>query len=1629
MAVIEALMLLYIRELVEPARVSQAVKRFTKNRSGDDVPQEPEEALIYWVNESCQSLRKKLDETKKGSETFLPKLTKCQDLSDFSDGVGLTTVIAFYCPDELLWSEISVGDPPSMSDSLCNIQLFQRFCVDALPFNICYLSMEDIFYLHSSIKLVLQCLLADLFSVLETRPVKCVDLPGLVKEKIIEVPDPDRLKSPSRSNGNQSFQSDREDSDFVVQRGRSIPTLANVNNSHRSISPASDLGQKERLNQDTKSEERGETETSTVARSNSIYDQNRNPGVAGRPSEPRSLPIRSRSRRNSVSENFESQICIENIGGSTDNLSMVGRNPDKEMKVHSGRRSESDRSNVGSNRRGSSISNQQTFDIRKLGGDNPNNDVQMFIDNKDLDAMEKHEREGSPFGGKSSQHVNLNSSKDERDRKTSFADLRRKSQTQNLFATSGINITYCDGDEKEDPPKRNSSSSSIRQSSDRDGLNNSGVRSQGGGGASGGGDDMNDKLNSVRVKLEERRKRIEEEKRKMEQVMSRQERQTGQERQEGGYMSPDTSTNSALGSSWLSDRNRSDHRTPDRFGSPGPGYRGDTSEPDLGKMASQQSQIQRMMQQPQQQQYNNIQSPPPQQQQPLNPMDPQPFYITGDSPHHPQVPPQQPHTPRRTWGQPQPINFGQGGPMNPYGPRPMYGGPYGAPQYDQYGNPIIPRDQWGNPLPPQAPMYNGGQYPDQYGGYGQPGPYGPYGQQPYYGQQQQQQSPYGPSTYSPMTSPGGPGAPGPRTPFRLHESPGPGLMSPARSSYDLSDPAAAASTPRQAGFSRHASREQLAGAGVTGTPTTELQNRRLHTSVPAPAADDMAPQNVSFIENSTDNDEDNEDKSTPSPTPEANGSYQEAPRSDSNLSERLKRLNISRGDKTYRIQLHADGREPTTLDSDSPSSLTSRPSSRPTISSTFKDRRRESGESSGPGSLSGPGSMTQPAVQTKLTDDEINTLNSMKTEVLKETGDPTKGFVISFDDDAPVKPKPALRPKRLSIGSKKNSREEKHDPVMIMLDMNEDADSDNIRDVSPIRKLSPNKRLNSFNGKHDNRLGSPTKYVDSNQWNNYGEDSMRSPDDPVLPKFEVDPEVPLEPMLPLDNGGTGSDSDSARPPNTGMIIGDEVLSNNTDQSEMAKRKERIMLQSLRRQQQNEENRIKREEATRRKKDEEQMKAEESERKKEEDRKRKEAILEAYKAKKEQEKAEEEGRRFPEPVSAKPVPKIRPSPGGLRKPRPKTIHVDKNDVNLGARRIRGSTSNLRGSSSNLSNIGASNNDLRRSESRGSLADERQGSSRSTLSLANMGSRPPMGGSRTPSYARTTAASSRRGSTQYLNEDVGDSPRSSRADRSARSMSQPRGKRDSSVSSAYAQDRGPRNDSFRGSRESLTSRRTYTARSRRGSNASLYDDEEDYYYGGSLRDMNYGGHSGRARKSSSTNYLGPGSLPSRHRGDYDDGASDVSSQASGWSRYSYGGGQRLFREPQLKTNRPIVMNALEHAVFPGAVNKDVRERVMDEIDACDCPHFLVLFRDSKCQFRGLYAYYPDTEEVFKIYGTGPKQVTENMFDKYFKYNSGGKKFTQIHTKSLSVTIDAFTIQNSLWLGKKTKLPDKRGMPLVM
>ncbi|XP_032292388.1 patronin isoform X48 [Drosophila virilis] len=168
--------------------------------------------------------------------------------------------------------------------------------------------------------------------------------------------------------------------------------------------------------------------------------------------------------------------------------------------------------------------------------------------------------------------------------------------------------------------------------------------------------------------------------------------------------------------------------------------------------------------------------------------------------------------------------------------------------------------------------------------------------------------------------------------------------------------------------------------------------------------------------------------------------------------------------------------------------------------------------------------------------------------------------------------------------------------------------------------------------------------------------------------------------------------------------------------------------------------------------------------------------------------------------------------------------------------------------------------------------------------------------------------------------------------------------------------------------------------------------------------------------------------------DDASVDISEASSLSSRGKKGSssnltGPKLYKQPAAKSNRGIILNAVEYCVFPGAVNREAKQKVLEKIARSEAKHFLVLFRDAGCQFRALYSYMPETDQVTKLYGTGPSQVDEVMFDKFFKYNSGGKCFSQVHTKHLTVTIDAFTIHNSLWQGKRVQLPSKKDMALVI
>ncbi len=114
-------------------------------------------------------------------------------MSDLSDGVALAAAASLYRPTDLSWSELALGDPPSMADSLYNIQMLQRFCNAGLPFNVFHVTIEDVVYMHASIKQNVLSLAADLYDVLEARPkqLRGADniLPGVTRTKVIEVPD------------------------------------------------------------------------------------------------------------------------------------------------------------------------------------------------------------------------------------------------------------------------------------------------------------------------------------------------------------------------------------------------------------------------------------------------------------------------------------------------------------------------------------------------------------------------------------------------------------------------------------------------------------------------------------------------------------------------------------------------------------------------------------------------------------------------------------------------------------------------------------------------------------------------------------------------------------------------------------------------------------------------------------------------------------------------------------------------------------------------------------------------------------------------------------------------------------------------------------------------------------------------------------------------------------------------------------------------------------------------------------------------------------------------------------------------------------------------------------------------
>ncbi|KAK0179121.1 hypothetical protein PV327_007941 [Microctonus hyperodae] len=1541
MAVIEGLMVLYAKEVVTGDLVVAAIRRFDPP-ADIEMPTDHEQGLLFWISHASHALIAKIQaEDGAGDKTRLPELPAAKDFQSLCDGVGLAAVVAFYCPSELNWMDIRVSKRPSVADALHNLSLVHAFCMRCLPYSIFHMQPEDVTYMRGSMKQNLVVFLADMYNVLEIHPVKCVRYPG--EERAMQYLD----ECPRNSHGVAHKRS-------LPQSIAAIPDLrSNLSVSAPGFTvakpiPSNSVKKSQSLQQTVEShsydDRRIGSEESFVVHRNkgiptlsTVADEKYGirSEAAGRPSnwedQRRSSYAGRRSRRNSVTD--DSQLTIENFGGSQDNLQNFGcvRNPDKEMMVHTGKR----------------IVVEPTIPVRSMVQDVYGSDVQHILaDNgysNDEPPTPRLRRQVSNSNLNNTSHKNILQHSSENDntevesspKMASFAKLSRQNSEK------GINFSYTEQEREEMAAKINfgnkkhghsngngisekkttfatlPNTTTWQQQSNQQTQHSESHTTE----ENGGNTVMASQLNNIRMKLEEKRRHIENEKRRMEVVVSKQRQEVGkaaflQAVTKGKVKSPSSSTSGG--------------DSPVEHGPPTPlssGSAGDTptnvSETSSMPQQNAQEKPQRpfslkeitedirdvehkWLEQDGNTPFIETRRTPDienmdleQYHQSLSQMNNSLSEIQADikrlasqqnqiqhqhlMTHHHQQQQQQPPMHQQqlsqlhSLSQQQLQNYGVMPPINPMTPRLQQEQHHLQQQQQQsqfylHDQPQpVQRRTWGRPQQPQQQ-----NLPNEIISVGY--------HQPLDTRYTSPPSVYqsDPRLYQDTRTWGAPTQQ--QKGFVLHDD------SQEQRYLNGGDHSLCNSQMHQP-ISNYSSASMF---NQTPPASASPQHRNLvhRISQLMGESPELKKPTVHHIpitcESPTDKRQSNATMHTPVPAPSVDDMEPQNISfiGNDDLSQGVRRLHITSGSRTYRI-----------------------PSPTKTTISRSPFQPHPSMREASPSPTAPP---------------EITPLDS------SDAGE--KGFYISFDNDAPKKPKPTLRVKRSPKKERTMSSFVEHDDFMTR------PESPLISGTERQRQLEVEKNLERE--RH--------RQMEERE---YQRQEMRD--------RELKREIDKERVRANDRQRLNSNEN--RPSGVGLVIGNELANpdpNSVD--EMERKKERIMLLSLQRRQQQEEIKERKETEAQARREREKMKEEERARKKEEDRQRRAAILEQHKLKKAIEEAEREGKVIDKELlnAIKPTAKLRNKTAPSR-PRPKTIHVDQSsDLDLGALTpSRGK----KGSSSNLSTATLISPTMKRDYFRGS---------QDTLTAAHFDD-------------RRTGIFSRGGSLKVSSVDSPDDGRGCSPCRSTTQLG--------------------RRGSYKTSRDTDSGLGRATP-PRRAPSPGM----------GSTKHL--------------PSPSGPGSLPPglMSKRKFDDGSSDISSTPSSMMEYN---GPRLYKQPATKSNRPIMLNAVEYCVFPGTVNRDAKRRVLDEIARSESKHFLILFRDAGCQFRALYSYCPDREEVMKLCGTGPKQVIENMFDKFFKYNSGGKCFSQVHTKHLTVTIDAFTIHNSLWQGKKVNLSNKKDMALVI
>ncbi|KAK8401522.1 hypothetical protein O3P69_001012 [Scylla paramamosain] len=1701
LAVIEAMMALYIREVVVAERVVSVLQRVGGGAVPERTPQDQEEALVLWVSCITQALQDRIHHHAQAQEQELPVFPRIQDLSDLSDGIGLAALVAFYCPQELSWQDIAVADPPSIADSLYNVGLVIRFCQESLPYNPCLLTKEDVVYMHSSVKQNVLAFAAELFFLLELEPVSCVSLPGSRKmsAKYIQLSSPGRGggKSPSSGEsgsgsgtgtglrrqqsltererprrdrasvheamkpagapsvrrsqsmnlndmtdqrvrldhrqperfentpssynsdygGRDSSMSDGQEGDFVVQRSKGLSTLSDMmrtqsprpSHDFDNIPYSSRSAAKEKLNMDSKEEELGERSRG-LGRRGSFNNSHPDLPAAGMPSRYEERPHgRSRSRRNSISAE-DSQLTIENFGGSQDNLNYISRNPDKEQFVHSGRRESSNmegplsrESREGSMRPESRSSRERSverrLDLHRGSTEELDN---RYVDKLEKEALEREKRDLSMYASKEKLLVqdqmkstievaDSGSESDvsfDRDKQmvkaTSFAELSKLKEQ----LPSGINIIYMQSD-KDDGSKRSSKGSEKKTTfaalPNQTTWKQQTAQSHSDDNKSASADEnmepqvMASELHNVRLKLEEKRRRIENEKRKMEQAMNNQRQKLGKEAFMQAVVKGGKGSSTGSSTPTTSDPDAQDTMV-DSVEQSVPKHPSSNVitatqlNPDLSlkDISSEVNNVSRRWLEGEAQS-EEVQTPD------LDTMDYDQYHQS------------------LTHGESGMEGSRRSSMDNPYaaqlrrksyvGPDPRERTPTRTPRPDLrrmslYLEPGTWRAGHDLGLVPSAPSRRISMGPDSFTP--------PYRMtdslteiqgdiQRLSHQQQQIQS----LMHNGMNSPAGQSMQQPPGQFYLHDQQ---QSSPVRRLWGQQQPPGdsyASMSPASRRAQWGPARPMMPQGDYMMAPQHPgyypgYQMNHMGQMPPQPPMPSGAGQGFMLH---------GQPQSLPHHNMYQNGQgyyspehqYRGYPSTAQSYGSSDQQRQMG---QTPPFRLHREGGSSgggeswggSGGDSRGPSSLRSSAQSSPSRQPMQRQQKSPSPPRQPPVSHHAPVAAPPPDDMEPQSVSFINSTDDQNSENQRDDSDMndkfkrlsitsgSKTYRISHEPGSPTRP--SLGVKTYRVPTKRGT------PVIDNVDLPQPAPPQRSR-TPPYHQDNGNEDDDELNIKaeplQEGVKGDKGFYI-----------SFDSDSGPRKPK----PQLRSKKMSRKNS----SPSTPATTPSK-----EELPVIPSSASEMERKKERLMMLSMKRKQEQEEARLRKEMEAQEKREAEKLKEEEKLRKKEEEKARRQMILERYKIKKAMEEAEKEGRYYepppgmsPDPPSSshgKPSVRLRNKPpgGGGGRPRPKTMAGSSvpdvtDEMMYPSHSKKGSTHNIAGEVGRRGDGGGPGS-MRKSSGR-------WGSSHSL-----------------------SRASGSRGSNSSL---TGDYPSTSRTlDRGHT------GRRPTSVigysSLARGEDRKP---------------------SRQSEHDSLvYHMSEDSGLGRATPPRR-APSPGMARHLPSPS--GPGSLPpglfsKRRQGGFDDAASDISSTTS--STMDYHGGPRLFKQPTAKSNRTIILNAVEYCVFPGMVNQTAKHRVLEEIARSESKHFLILFRDAGCQFRAIYSFNPESEEVYKLYGTGPKQVNDRMFDKFFKYNSGGKCFSQIHTKHLTVTIDAFTIHNSLWQGKRVNLPPKKDMTLVI